>query len=376
MSDIEVEPVDEIDEEDPIGSLDVNLTGDAAGGPAFILYGGKGGVGKTTMAAATGIHAAEVGEQTLVISTDPAHSLSDTYGVDIGSEPTRVGEDRPLWAVEIDPDAAMEEGQSLFGMGAQGEEMGEMGGVGDMLGGGNPMESLFGGTMPGTDEAVAMQQLIRYVDDDRYDRIVVDTAPTGHTLRFLELPELLDSLVGRIMSLKQQFGGLVDGMKGMFGKEEMDETGQPDLDELKAGIESLRSALTDPSRTDFRIVMVPEAMSVEESKRLREQLREYSIPVGTVVVNKVMEPLADTVDGLANGGGDEKGGRDEKGSGDVVLSPDLEDCAFCQRRWDVQQAALGDAQELFMDHEVKRVPLLAEEVAGESSLRVVAACLD
>jgi arsenite-transporting ATPase len=158
--------------------------------------------------------------------------------------------------------------------------------------------------------------------------------------------------------MREKFSGVMDGFKGMFG---VGGEGQesPDLDELRDRIERLRAVLQDPSRTDFRVVMVPEEMSVVESERLVARLDEFSIPVGTVVVNRVMEDLADVADVDPA----------------WVVSPNLEDCEFCQRRWDVQQRALRRASDLFRGHEVKRVPLLADEVRGERALRVVAACL-
>jgi arsenite-transporting ATPase len=215
--------------------------------------------------------------------------------------------------------------------------------------------------MPGADEAAAMQALLRYMDDERFERVVVDTAPTGHTLRLLELPEQLDSMVGRLLRFREKMSGMMDGLKGMFGggDESAPNRGVGDLDELKARVERLRAVLTDPARTDFRVVMVPEVMSVRESERLVARLDEFGVPVGTVVVNRVMEPLAEiaAVDS------------------DVFASPDTEHCEFCKRRWAVQQEALGDAQTLFQGHDVKRVPLLAEEVRGDRALRVVGACL-
>jgi arsenite-transporting ATPase len=108
--------------------------------------------------------------------------------------------------------------------------------------------------------------------------------------------------------------------------------------------------------------MVPEEMSVAESERLIRRLDGFDIPVSTVVVNRVMQDLADMTGVDA---GDE-----------WFVGPDLEDCAFCKRRWEVQRGALGRAQELFRGRAVKRVPLFADEVQGESMLRVVAACLD
>ncbi|WP_137283415.1 ArsA family ATPase [Halorussus salinisoli] len=375
MTELDVEAVEQIDESDVPEGIDA---------PEYVLYGGKGGVGKTTMAAATGMASARDGTPTLVVSTDPAHSLSDTYETDIPANPERIREDVPLYAAEIDPEAALEEGKAVFGGAAGGEDgsesaddtatadpmgagaddqSGPLGGLGGMLGGENPMDAMLGGPMPGSDEAAAMQKLLEFMDDPRFERVVVDTAPTGHTLRLLELPELMDSMVGRIMKLKQKFQGMMEGMKGMFGGEDADpEQGLDDLEELSDRIERLRTTLRDPSQTDFRVVMVPEEMSVFESKRLLDQLSEFEVPVGTVVVNKVMEDLAD----VARGDTDT----------DAFVSPDLDTCEFCQRRWEVQQSALAEAQEVFRGHDVKRVPLLADEVRGDRMLALVANCLE
>ncbi|WP_432764851.1 ArsA family ATPase [Halobaculum limi] len=349
---------------------------DGPNAPEYVLYGGKGGVGKTTCAAATALASAHDGVSTLVVSTDPAHSLSDTLGTKIPARPSRIREDVPLYAAEIDPDAAMEEG--LFGEGAVGGEggpdaaegagagananpLGGLGGMGEAMGD-SPMGGMLGGTMPGADEAAAMRQLLEHLDDPRFDRVVVDTAPTGHTLRLLQLPEMLDSMVGRIAKLRQQFSGMMDGMKGMFG---MGDGGpeEPDLDELQERITRLRETLQDPTKTDFRVVMVPEEMSVVESERLVSRLDEFSIPVNTLVVNRVMEDPREVAEF----------GPDVDPS--WVVTPNLEDCEFCKRRWEVQQNALSAATDLYRGRDVKRVPLLADEVRGEAALRVVAACL-
>jgi len=209
-----------------------------------------------------------------------------------------------------------------------------------------------------------MQKLIEHMDDPRFDRVVVDTAPTGHTLRLLQLPEMLDTMVGRMMKLRQQFSGMMEGVKGMFGAGDDEERQEsPELDELKERIERLRTLLRDPDRTDFRVVMVPEEMSVVESERLVERLSGFEVPVNTLVVNRVMEDPTEIAD---------LSGVDEE----WLATPNLADCEFCQRRWSVQQDALGRATELFRNRDVKRVPLLADEVRGEEALRVVAACLD
>ncbi|ESS09916.1 MAG: arsenite efflux ATP-binding protein ArsA, partial [uncultured archaeon A07HN63] len=353
MSEIDVEAVDEVDDEagevevgedaenaaDPpdtdSGPQDVEVTTtttdlpDGVDAPEYVLYGGKGGVGKTTMAAATALSSAAGGDATLVVSTDPAHSLSDTLDTDVPARPTRIREEIPLWAAEIDPDAAMEDG--VFG--ADEDPLGGMSEMGDQLG---PMAEMLGGidddddaglgamlgmgsSMPGADEAAAMRQLLEYLDDPRFDRVIVDTAPTGHTLRLLQLPEIMDSMVGRVMNIRQRMSGMLDGLKGMFGGGDDDAEQSADLDALRERIERLRAVLRDPAQTDFRVVMIPEEMSVVESERLVDRLAEFEIPVQTLVVNRVMESVADSTDAEVDP--------------DWVVTPSLDDCEFCQRRW-------------------------------------------
>jgi len=231
--------------------------------------------------------------------------------------------------------------------------------MGELLGGGG--HPLSGGAMPGADEAAAVQLLLEYLDDPRFERVVVDTAPTGHTLRLLELPDVMDSMVGRLVAFREKLSGLADSVGGLFGGDDADvEAGVDDLRELSARIERLRDALQDPARTDFRVLLVPEEMSVVESERLVGRLAEFDIPVATLVVNRVSEDLVDVA------------GLDE----DWFVAPDTEHCEFCLRRWEVQRRALERAQPLFRGRAVKRVPLFAEPVHGEAMLGVVAACLE
>jgi arsenite-transporting ATPase len=341
MDEIEVEAVESLE------------PGVAGGTAEYILYGGKGGVGKTTMAAATGLASAFDGTATLVVSTDPAHSLGDVFGTTVPNTPTKLREDVPLYGVEIDPDAALQE-VGVFG------DDGSMGGIESLLGDAG-IDPLMDGQFPGADEAAAMQLLLDYLDDERFDRIVVDTAPTGHTLRLLELPELMETMVGRMAAFRERLGSLGDQFAGLFGEEPDSEEPNQGLKEQAARIEHLRGLLQDPTKTDFRIVTVPEEMAVEEAKRLDGRLQEFEIPVSTVIVNRVMEPVEEIVPEVPAG---------------EYVSPHLGDCPFCARRWEVQQSALERAQTLFMDYDVKRVPLFADEVQGTDMLRLVGACLE
>ena len=355
MSELSVEPVDSIDAIDE-GDLPVGV--DA---PEYVLYGGKGGVGKTTCAAATAVASARGGTSTLVVSTDPAHSLSDTLETDVPAEPARIDGEIPLFGVEIDPESAAIDGPFAPGEGGEATQPpggeGGLGGMGALFGGDG---GSLGGAMPGADEAAAMQLLIEYLDDPRFERVVVDTAPTGHTLRLLELPETMDSMLGKLLSFRERLSGMAGGVGGLFGDDDEAGDGTASLREFSTKIERLRAALEDPERTDFRVVMVPEAMSVTESERLVERLESFGIPVRTVVVNRVSEDLT-AVSGL-----------DEE----WFVAPDTEHCEFCRRRWEVQRNALERAQELFRGRDVKRVPLFAEAVRGEAMLGVVGRCLD
>lgn len=340
--DVPVEPVEEITE----GTVPAGIEG-----PEYVLYGGKGGVGKTTMAAATALASARGDTPTLVVSTDPAHSLSDTLETAVPEQPGRIREEIPLYAAEIDPETAAEEGHLEGSLGGAfgGPMAGSPGGPGQNTGGPGAQEA----PMPGSDEVAAIRLLLAFFEDERFDRVVVDTAPTGHTLRLLELPEMLDSMASQMLGVHEQFDGLLGGLGG--GETG---TGTEQLSAFADRIERLRAALRDPDRTDFRVVMVPEELSVRESERLLERLETFEIPVGTVVVNRVMQDPAEVADIDVE-----------------FVAPNHTDCAFCERRWQIQKRALAQAQDVFRGHRVLRVPLLAEEVRGERLLRVVAACL-
>lgn len=394
------------DETAHMSEIDVEAVGSIEGGGVkevseYVLYGGKGGVGKTTMAAATALASARVGTTTLVVSTDPAHSLGDVLERDVPAEPARIHPDRPLYGVEIDPDEAL--GTGPFGPGSS--PLGDLG----PLGLGEDIPDPFGPASPGTDEAAALQLLLEYLDDERFERVVVDTAPTGHTLRLLELPELLDSTLGRFVEFRERLEGMLSGMVG--GSADSD-AGLDDLRKFRERLERLRANLTDPNRTDFRVVMVPERTSVIESERMLDRLEEFEIPVETVIVNRVMEDLSNVLDAestvsvrgntteetdtatavdpmdsmgtadptvIADAGGatdtPNSDGEADPLDAEAIVAPRPDSCPFCQHRFRAQMDVLGSADGVFRGREVKRVPLFAEEVRGEWALRIVGACL-
>jgi arsenite-transporting ATPase len=161
-----------------------------------------------------------------------------------------------------------------------------------------------------------------------------------------------------MLQLRERMSGMFGDMPGPFGDPDAADVGG--LREFADRVERLRDALRDPDRTDFRVVMVPETLSVIESERLLRELGDYGVNTSTVVVNRVTEDVTNVADV----------------DPDAFVTPDPENCEFCAKRWESQQEALQRASEVFRGKDVKRVPLFAEEVAGETMLRVVAACLE
>jgi arsenite-transporting ATPase len=188
----------------------------------MVMFGGKGGVGKTTCAASSAIWAAEHGKNTLIISTDPAHSLGDSLGVELPpGEPTPIKQIKNLTALEINPKANMTEFKGLTTMNPM-EDMG-MGGMMEGLGM-SDIQEFASMNPPGIDEALAFGKVLEFIETDHnYDLIIFDTAPTGHTLRFLSLPETLSGWIGKLLKLRMKIGKFFGVFKKMFGKDGMEE---------------------------------------------------------------------------------------------------------------------------------------------------------
>lgn len=253
----------------------------------FVLYGGKGGVGKTTVASATGLELARAGHQTLIISTDPAHSLSDALCVDLDATPKEVSEG--LWAVEIDPQTGIERYRILFEALA-----GEFFDAGLRMDDEEGAELFTSGVLPGSDELGALEGFGRFLDDDRFDRAIFDTAPTGHTLRLLDLPSVVDRGVGMVLDLRDQVRRKVNTARTMvFGPMAAKRNDGEEFGEVRREMEETRTVLRDAERTTFRVVAVPELMAVQETERLVTQLREFEIPVETLVVDKLIDDAGD-----------------------------------------------------------------------------------
>lgn len=310
----------------------------------FVLYRGKGGVGKTTVAAASGLALARAGHETLVVSTDPAHSLSDSVGADVGDEPTEIRE--RLYGVEVDPDDGLERYQEIF---ETMEDVLEETGVdfeSEDDGIGNAADLFSSGIVPGSDELAALDGLATYVDTDEYDHVVFDTAPTGHTLRLLDLPGIMADALSTAEAVHEQVQRKVNVQKtlvmGLLARRHTDDPTA--MTEMRERMSRVEDVLRDPATTTFRVVTIPETMAVEESVRLVEQLREFDVPVGELVVNKAIE--------------------------------DPGDCERCRANKAVQEDAIDDLHARLPDFEVWRVADQPGEVTGLETLDRIAVDLD
>jgi len=299
----------------------------------FVLFGGKGGVGKTSCAAAASLYTAQLGYETLIVSTDPAHSLSDSFDQKLTGEATPIEGVQGLYALEIDPNLALQEFRTAIDDSGTAESLLQLGLGGDM----------FDMTPPGIDEAIAFNKVLEFLETPQYDLLILDTAPTGHTLRLLSLPEVMDSWLFKIITLRQRMSNLFDRFKQLFGRGEGRDRSLESLEEMKAKIERARSHLTNPEESEFVIVMIPEKMSIYESERLLRSLFAVEVPSEHIIVN--------------------------------MIYPEQPTCAFCSARRAMQNENLGIIEEYYDDFQIARVPLFEYELRGLDKLQDLARIL-
>jgi len=223
----------------------------------ILLFTGKGGVGKTTLAAATGAALAARGRKTLVVSTDPAHSLGDAFGHTLGAEPSEV--DALLSAVQIDSRTLVDTTWHRL----RAELQTTLAGAGlDTL----DAEELT--VLPGVDELLALSEVRRLAEDGPWETIVVDCGPTAETLRLLALPEAVSGYLTRAFGRR---GRVTESVR-----------------RLGTHLDGLRALLTEPSVTTVRLVLTPERVVVAEARRTLSSLALRGIAVDGLIANRLM----------------------------------------------------------------------------------------
>ena len=256
----------------PIGNLSNILSNPSL---KWVFVGGKGGVGKTSVSSSLAVLLAQKLPKVLIISTDPAHNLSDAFNQKMSYQPTLINGFNNLYGIEINPKELKDEDDNLTSMlGISIDEETQ-----------NIFEDLKN-SIPGIDEALAIGVLLQIIDKMDYSIVIFDTAPTGHTLRMLNFPVILDEASKKFSMLKDKMGpmsgfigeALGDGFKNML---EM-------VDTFKVQAEKIRKDFTNKDHTTFVAVCIPEFLSMYETERMIQELNKDEIDCRNIVINQVL----------------------------------------------------------------------------------------
>ncbi|MBI3329478.1 MAG: ArsA family ATPase, partial [Nitrospinae bacterium] len=248
--------------------------------PRLLLFGGKGGVGKTSVAAATALSLAQIFPQqkVLVVSTDPAHSLADSFECPVGAAPRPLYERANLFGLEIDAKASLDaflskHGDVLKKIIVRGTYLTE-----------EDLSQFLELQFPGLDEVMALLLIREFLSSGEYHTVVVDTAPTGHTLRLLELPAVMETWVKFLDTLLQKHRYLSRLYTGRYRAERTDAF----IHEMLHDIQRVRRMLQDRQESLFVPVIIPEAMVLAETQALITRLSATKIPLRHLLVNRVI----------------------------------------------------------------------------------------
>jgi arsenite-transporting ATPase len=240
----------------------------------IILFTGKGGVGKTTSAAATALRCAQEGYRTLVVSTDPAHSLSDALNVELNPEPTQIAEN--LWGQEFDVYYSMK--KHWNNMRNLMLTVFRWRGVKNIV-----AEEL--SVLPGMEEASAFLWIEQYYREKTWDVLIIDSAPTGETLTLLSLPQVMQSWINKALPKLaiKTLGSIIRKTSGV-----PIDKGFEELDKLFGKLENVQKIMLDPTVCSIRIVANPERMVIQEAKRAYTYLQLYGYNVDAIIVNRIL----------------------------------------------------------------------------------------
>lgn len=301
------------------------LTGLKEDALKLILFGGKGGVGKTTCASSAGLYLAKEGFKTLVISTDPAHSLSDSLGQKIGDQIKGVEGVKNLSVLEVNAQKALSQFKVKYE--AQIKKIFDTSTYLDQ----EDIDSIFALPIPGIDEVMGFKTIVDLIEEAKFDKYIVDTAPTGHALRLLTLPELLDEWIKVLAKMRWKYRYMVESFSGKYNPDEGDDF----LVEMKKTVKKIEGLLKDQNKCEFIAVTIPEDMAILETERLINNLYKYGIKVRQLAVNNVLE---------------------------------LRDCEFCRERSKAQEEYIKQIRRKFSGLKTTIMPLQPREVQGIEAL--------
>jgi len=300
------------------------LTGLKEDSLKLILFGGKGGVGKTTCASSTACYLAE-NLKTLLVSTDPAHSLSDSLGQKFGDEIIAMKELKNLSVLEVSADKALAKFKLQYE--AEIKKIMETATNLDK----EDIDAMFDLPVPGIDEVMGFNTIMDLIEEKKFDKYIVDTAPTGHALRLLSSPHLIDDYVKVMSKMRWKYRYMVTSFAGKYTHDKADDF----LLNLKKTVKGIEQMLRNQQKCEFIAVTIPEDMAIMETERLVGDLNKYGMKVKQLVVNNVLE------------------------SGD---------CPFCLARRNGQKKYLDQIKSKFSNLTMITMPLQAQEVKGIESL--------
>jgi len=293
----------------------------------IILFGGKGGVGKTSAAAATALALADAGKRVLIISSDPAPSLSDIFERPIGGTVTPVAPQ--LSAIEINAETVVEKYKKIYGSA-----------IIDALATVIPikedvLDDLPNTVIPGFDELFALEEVLTFLPKG-YDYICWDTAPTGHTLRLLTLPDSIVGYTTGMQKIQKRLAGVIGTIRVLFDKESSKDTLALALLRLQEMAQHALAVLTDHERTEFVLIIIPEALALYQTERMKQVLDRLDILTARIIVNGIIPKNT---------------------------------CPFCTSRRTVQERYLKKIHERYDDQlTVIEVPLFSGELKGREQL--------
>jgi arsenite-transporting ATPase len=290
----------------------------------LVIFGGKGGVGKTSCAIATALALSEK-FKTLLISTDPAHSVSDCLEQEIGFKVVKVVGADNLSAIEVVADEAL----SVF-KAAHHSELKKLL-VTSTSFDNEDIDDMLTLSIPGIDEIMSFKTIIDFIDEGEYEKYVVDTAPTGHALRLISSPKLLDAWIKVAAKMRWKYRYMITSFSGSYKQDEVDTF----LLSLKRTVKRIENILKDETKCEFIPVCIPEAMAIMETVRLLADLRKSQINARQIIVNNVMVS---------------------------------DDCSFCKRRKAGQEKYIQQISEIFDNLNRAEVPVFAEEIKGKEAL--------
>lgn len=290
----------------------------------LILFGGKGGVGKTTCACGTALYLAE-DFKTLIFSTDPAHSLADSLGQTIGDKVKEIKGIRNLSALEINAEKAL----AKFKIEHQGQ-LRKIIDTGTNLDA-EDIDSVLSLPIPGMDEIMGFKTMVDLTDEAAFDKYVVDTAPTGHALRLLSSPRLMDDWIKVMAKMRWKYRYVVETFAGNYKPDQGDDF----LLTMKRLVKRMEDLLRDQKKCEFVAVTIPEDMAVSETERLINSLSEYGVKVRQLVINNVFQ---------SNG------------------------CQFCREKAKEHQKYINQIERKFGKLEMTIVPSQPREVEGLKAL--------